>query len=103
MTVADKIAAANGAAGAVGVSPAESPALGASGYNFAADVLKRNLDAGRAGKPAYIDGRGTWTYGQLADRVNRFGAALRGLGVRREERVLMAVLDTIDWPTAFLG
>ena len=103
MTVAEKIAADKGAAGAVGVSPAESPALGASGYNFAADVLKRNLDAGRAGKPAYIDGRGTWTYGQLADRVNRFGAALRGLGVRREERVLMAVLDTIDWPTAFLG
>ena len=44
-----------------------------------------------------------WTYGQLADRVARFGAALRGLGVRREERVLIALLDTIDWPTAFLG
>ena len=33
----------------------------------------------------------------------RFGAALRGLGIRREERVLLALLDTIDWPTAFLG
>jgi benzoate-CoA ligase len=97
MTVADKIAADSGVAGPVGASPT------ARGYNFAADVLKRNLDAGRAGKPAYIDGRGAWTYGQLADRVNRFGAALRGLGVRREERVLMAVLDTVDWPTAFLG
>jgi len=72
-------------------------------YNFAADVLQRNLDAGRAGKPAYIDGRRTLTYGQLADRVARIGAALRGLGLRREERVLMAMLDTVDWPTAFLG
>ena len=72
-------------------------------YNFAADILKRNLDAGRAGKPAYIDPRGTWTYGQLADRVARFGPVLRGLGVRREERVLICLLDTIDWPTAFLG
>ncbi|HWK94695.1 MAG TPA: benzoate-CoA ligase family protein [Pseudolabrys sp.] len=99
MTVAEKIAADKSAAGAVGISPV----LGARAYNFAADVLQRNLDAGRAGKPAYIDGRGTWTYGQLADRVNRFGAALRGLGIRREERVLMVVLDTIDWPTAFLG
>ena len=45
----------------------------------------------------------SWTYGQLADRVARFGAALRGLGIRREERVLMAITDTIDWPTAFLG
>ena len=72
-------------------------------YNFAADVLQRNLAAGRANKPAYIDARGTHTYGQLADRVARFGAALRGLGIKREERVLLALLDTIDWPTAFLG
>ena len=72
-------------------------------YNFAADILDRNLKAGRADKPAFIDPRGTWTYGQLADRVARFAAALRALGVRREERVLIALLDTIDWPTAFLG
>jgi benzoate-CoA ligase len=72
-------------------------------YNFAADILDRNLKAGRADKPAFIEPRGTWTYGQLADRVARFAAALRALGVRREERVLIALLDTIDWPTAFLG
>ncbi len=84
-------------------------ALGAPGadmprnYNFAADVLARNLNAGRAGKPAFIDPRGTWTYGALADRVARFANVLRTLGVRREERVLICLLDTIDWPTAFLG
>ena len=43
-------------------------------YNFAADILKRNLDAGRAGKLAYIDRRQGWTYGDLAIRVDRFGA-----------------------------
>ena len=83
------------AAGAVGAIPRD--------YNFAADVLQSNLAAGRAKKPAYIDARGTHTYGQLADRVARFSAALRGLGIKREERVLLALLDTIDWPTAFLG
>jgi benzoate-CoA ligase family protein len=72
-------------------------------YNFAADMIERNLKAGRANRPAFIDPRGTWTYGQLADRVARFAAVLRSLGVRREERVLMVMLDTIDWPTAFLG
>jgi benzoate-CoA ligase family protein len=72
-------------------------------YNFAADILDRNLKAGRVDKPAFIDPRGTWSYGQLADRVARFAAVLRSLGVRHEERVLIALLDTIDWPTAFLG
>jgi len=72
-------------------------------YNFAADILERNLAAGRASKPAYIDPRGSWTYGVLAERVARFGSVLRSLGVRREERILLALLDTIDWPTAFLG
>ncbi len=95
MTVAERKAAEPTAAAPVGPVPRD--------YNFAADVLKLNLDAGRANKPAYIDARGSWTYGQLADRVARFGAALRGLGVRREERVLIVLTDTIDWPTAFLG
>jgi benzoate-CoA ligase len=95
MTVAEAHAAETVAGESVGVVPRD--------YNFAADVLQRNLAAGRADKPAYIDGRGTHTYGQLADRVARFGAALRGLGIKREERVLIALLDSIDWPTAFLG
>ena len=72
-------------------------------YNFAADVLQSNLDAGRANKPAFIDMRGVTTYGQLAERVARFGAVLRSLGIQREERVLLALLDTVDWPTTFLG
>src|SRR3978361_2258941 len=72
-------------------------------YNFAADMLERNLRAGRAHKPAYVDAGGKWSFGQLADRAARFGQALRALGVRREERILLCLHDTIDWPTAFLG
>ena len=72
-------------------------------YNFAADILKRNLDAGRAGKIAFIDHRGKYSYADLADRVERFGHVLRGFGVRSEERILICLLDTIDWPTTFLG
>jgi benzoate-CoA ligase len=72
-------------------------------YNFAADILKRNLDAGRIGKIAFIDHRGSYSYGELAERVQRFAHALGALGVRREERILICLTDTIDWPTAFLG
>jgi len=72
-------------------------------YNFAADILKRNLDAGRGGRAAFVDANGQHSYAELAERVERFGHVLRSLGVRREERILICMLDTIDWPTAFLG
>jgi benzoate-CoA ligase family protein len=96
------VAAADAGAPADLTAPAAGDAIPRA-YNFAADILDRNLKAGRAGKPAFIDPRGSWTYGQLADRVARFAGALRALGVQREERVLICLLDTIDWPTAFLG
>ncbi|QPF94528.1 benzoate-CoA ligase family protein [Bradyrhizobium commune] len=72
-------------------------------YNFADDVLARNLVAGRGGKTAYIDQRGAWSYGQLAERVARFGNLLRNLGIQREQRILICLTDTIDSPTCFLG
>jgi benzoate-CoA ligase len=79
--------------------PAAAPP--SADYNFAADLLARN--APRARKVAYVDDRGQLTYGELAERVRRFAAALKGLGLRREERVLLLALDTVDWPVAFLG
>jgi benzoate-CoA ligase family protein len=87
---------------------AAAPTVGAAAaiprrYNFAEDILVRNLAAGRAGKVAYIDPRGSWTYGQLAERAARFGKMLRALGIAREQRILICLTDTIDWPTAFLG
>lgn len=72
-------------------------------YNAAHDLLERNLSAGRGDRIAYIDDRGACTYAELAKRVNRFASSLAGLGVRREERVLLCMLDTTDWPVAFLG
>jgi len=72
-------------------------------YNAAHDLIERNLAAGRANKIAYIDDRGSYSYGELAERVNRFANALIGRGLRREERVLLCLHDTIDFPTAFLG
>jgi benzoate-CoA ligase family protein len=86
-----------------GIDPAAAINAIPRSYNFAADMLERNLRAGRSNKPAYLDARGSWTYGQLAERADRFGAVLRSLGVRREERIIIALLDSIDWPTVFLG
>jgi benzoate-CoA ligase len=72
-------------------------------YNAAHDLVERNLAAGRAGKVAFIDDRGTWTFGDVAERVHAFGNALTALGLKPEQRVLLCLLDSIDFPTAFLG
>jgi benzoate-CoA ligase len=72
-------------------------------YNAAYDLIERNLAAGRGGKAAFIDDAGRTTYTELAERVNRFGNGMRSLGFDVEHRVLVALLDTIDFPTAFLG
>jgi benzoate-CoA ligase len=72
-------------------------------YNAAVDLTERHLAAGRGDKLAYIDDAGSISFGALAERVNRFASALAGLGLEQEHRVLIAMLDTIDWPVAFLG
>jgi benzoate-CoA ligase len=72
-------------------------------YNAAHDLIERNLLAGRAGKVAFIDDAGQCTFGELAERVNRFGSGLKTMGLGMEDRVLLVLADTIDFPTAFLG
>jgi len=72
-------------------------------YNAAWDLIQRNLQAGRGAKTAFIDDVGSYTYDELAGRVNRFGNVLAGLGLEQESRVMLCLLDTIYFPTAFLG
>jgi benzoate-CoA ligase len=70
-------------------------------FNFAQHLLHSN--AGRTGRPAFVDDTGTLTYGDLAEQVRRMAGGLRPLGVKREERVLLLMQDGRDWPVAFLG
>ena len=72
-------------------------------YNAAEDLVGRNLAAGRGSKTAVIDDAGSYSYDELAARVNRFGNVLGALGIAPEQRVLLCVHDSIDFPTAFLG
>jgi benzoate-CoA ligase len=72
-------------------------------YNAAADLIDRNLVAGRAEKIAVHDDHGSYTYAEVAERVNRFAGALTALGLCMEQRILLCLQDSIDFPTAFLG
>ena len=70
-------------------------------FNFAQHLLAVNVS--RADKGAFIDDRGALTFGQLDKRVRCLASALRALGLKREERVLLLMLDGNDWPVSFLG
>ena len=78
----------------------QTPSNGAP-FNFAAWLAE--LNAGRLGKTAYIDDQGRLSYGELFERMRLMATALQGLGIRREERVLLCMQDCNDWPVAFLG
>jgi benzoate-CoA ligase len=72
-------------------------------YNAAHDLLARN--AARSQKVAYIDAStgAQLTYGELDEQAHRFANALRARGFAPETRVMLAMLDTLEWPVVFLG
>ena len=71
--------------------------------NIAEYFLERRIGEGLGSAPAlHLDDR-TLTYGQVNEAAVRFGQVLRGLGVRREERVLIALPDGADFVAAFFG
>src|ERR1700753_3011102 len=72
-------------------------------YNAVTYLLDRNIDEGRADKLAYTDTVSELTYGELQRQSCRVANMLRRLGVRREERIAMIMLDTVDFPAVFLG
>jgi benzoate-CoA ligase len=72
-------------------------------YNAAVDLIERNLRAGRGDKVAFRDDAGSHSYAQVAERVDRFASALQVAGVEPEQRILLCLTDTIDFPTVFLG
>ncbi|WGS21354.1 MULTISPECIES: benzoate-CoA ligase family protein [unclassified Bradyrhizobium] len=72
-------------------------------YNAVTWLLDRNVDEGRGNKVVFDDTVSKLTYGELQQQTRRLGNMLRRLGVRREERVAMIMLDTVDFPIVFLG
>jgi benzoate-CoA ligase len=72
-------------------------------YNAAEDLLARNLASGRAERIACIDEAGSYTFADLAERVNRCANVLLNAGIQAGQPVALCLLDTIDFPTCFLG
>src|SRR5262245_1605759 len=72
-------------------------------YNAAVDFVDANVARGLGQKVAFIDPTRSLTYGELQARTYQFAAALKALGLRQEDRLLLLLPDTIDYPVAFWG
>jgi benzoate-CoA ligase len=70
----------------------------------ASTILDRNLEAGRAAKTAIITAEHRrLSYADVYTATCRVAGRLADLGVRREERILMVLDDTVAFPATFLG
>ena len=72
-------------------------------FNLTSYFLDRNLEEGRGGRTALIAGDRRTSYAELAALANRSGNVLRQLGVRPEERVLLALSDSVEFVAAWYG
>jgi benzoate-CoA ligase len=73
-------------------------------FNAASHFVDRHVAEGRAGKVAIECGEEAVTYGELRERVNRFGSSLRRLpGARVGDRVALLLLDGPAFAYSFFG
>jgi benzoate-CoA ligase family protein len=72
-------------------------------FNMAWYFLDRNVEEGRGGKRCLYYRDQAYTYGEVQARANRFGNALRRLGVDVEDRVLLVLPDIPEFAFAWFG
>ena len=72
-------------------------------FNAATHFVDRNVAEGRGEKIAFECGDERVTYRQVLERVNRFGSALRRLGLQPEQRVALILQDTPAFAYSFFG
>ena len=75
----------------------------AAQFNIADYFLDRRVEEGLGDAVAIRTDQGTLTYAEVQRLANRFGQALARKGVRREERVLIALRDTPEYAGALFG
>jgi benzoate-CoA ligase family protein len=72
-------------------------------FNLASWFVDRHLEEGRGDRTALSCGEDRVSYAELAKQVNRVGHVLRDLGVRQEERVLLALSDGVEFIASWYG
>jgi acyl-CoA synthetase (AMP-forming)/AMP-acid ligase II len=85
------------------MTPSFEPFLQRRPYNAVTDFVDANVARGLGNKVAFTDSERSLTYAQLQEGTYRFAAALRALGLREENRLVLVAHDTVDHPIAFWG
>jgi benzoate-CoA ligase family protein len=82
---------------------AAMPAAPPEQLNIADYFLGARIADGHGDRIAVRTDDATHTYADVDALAGRYGTALRALGVRREERVFVALADGVDYPGALFG
>src|SRR5882724_1915383 len=65
--------------------------------------IDRHVREGRGERLAFVDPWRSLSCAELAAASARFAAGLRAAGIKRERRIALVMLDTVDFPVAFWG
>jgi benzoate-CoA ligase len=72
-------------------------------YNGSTSFIDDNITAGRGDNVAIRYEGETYTYRQVQQMVNRMGNALLSLGLQREQRVILLLLDSPEFVASYFG
>jgi benzoate-CoA ligase family protein len=72
-------------------------AEGSPDFNIAGYFLDSNLVEGRGARTALLTSGGPCSYSELAALTNRMGNVLLEIGVQRQQRVLLALADSVEF------
>ena len=72
-------------------------------FNAAVYLVERWVTAGQGERPAVRCQGRIYSYREIEAEIERVGAGLRRLGVKPEQRVALALLDSVPFVAAFLG
>jgi len=76
---------------------------GAEAYNAVDDFIDGNVDKGFGDKAAFVDAQRILTYGELQTASNQMANVLSGLGLNKQSRIAMLMLDSVDFPIVYWG
>lgn len=96
--LAEALLLAESPRGTAGVPRSASPA-----HNLVHLLVDGHREAGNGGLTAIVDDDGAWTYEDLGQAAAQAAGGMAYRGVRRGDRVVVALRDGRDWCAAFLG